>query len=213
MNNIYKVYKHTTPNNKVYIGITSCDVERRWQGGRNYKNNKYFTNAIKKYGWSNIKHEILFDGLPKEEAEKKEIELITFYKSNNSNYGYNIENGGNCSGKLSEETKNKISLANKGKTSWIKGKHWSEGHKKRISEIEKGRVSPMKGKHWTIEQKANVGTAIICLNTGEAFYSIREAARKTGCDRRNITRVLKGKYKQTGGYSFEYRKKQSLSVL
>ena len=56
MNNIYKVYKHTTPNNKVYIGITSCDVERRWQGGRNYKNNKYLTKKIKKYGWRNIKH-------------------------------------------------------------------------------------------------------------------------------------------------------------
>ena len=45
MNN-YIVYKHTTPSNKIYIGITSCGVERRWQKGKNYKHNKYFTNAI-----------------------------------------------------------------------------------------------------------------------------------------------------------------------
>lgn len=205
MNN-YIVYKHTTPSNKVYIGITSCDVERRWQGGRNYKNNKYFTNAINKYGWDNIKHEIFFNGLSKEEAEQKEIKLIAFYKSNNIKFGYNIENGGNSTGKLSEETKRKISIANKGKSSWIKGKHWSNEHKRKISEIEKGRISPMKGKHWSIEQKANVGTAVLCVNTGERFYSIREASRKTGCDRANISRVLKGKYKQTGGMTFEYTK-------
>ena len=64
----------------------------------------------------------------------------------------------------------------------------------------------MKGKHWTIEQRANVGTSIICIQTGEKFYSIREASRKTGCDRANILKVLKGIYKQTGGMTFEYTK-------
>ena len=77
----------------------------------------------------------------------------------------------------------------------------------RISEKEKGRVSPMKGKHWTIEQRANVGTAILCVETGEHFYSIRDAERKTGLQRTGIMGVLKGKYKQTGGMTFEYTKK------
>ena len=49
-------------------------------------------------------------------------------------------------------------------------------------------------------RKANVGISIICVNNSEIFYSIREAARKTGCDRAAITKkVLKGSYKQTGG--------------
>lgn len=205
MNN-YIVYKHTTPAKKVYIGITSNDVERRWQGGRNYKNNKYFTNAIKKYGWNNIKHEILFSNLTKVNAEKKEIELISFYKSNNKKYGYNIENGGNSTGKLSEETKRKISIANKGKKFKNRRKH-TEEEKQRVSDKLKGRVSPMKNKHWSIEQRANVGTAIICVNTGEKFYSIRDAMRKTGCDKANISRVLKGIYKQTRGFIFEYERK------
>lgn len=30
----YTVYKHTSPNGKVYIGITKLSVERRWQEGK-----------------------------------------------------------------------------------------------------------------------------------------------------------------------------------
>ena len=202
----YIVYKHTTPSNKIYIGITGISVERRWQKGRNYKNNKYFNNAILKYGWENIKHEILFTNLSKEEAEAKEIELIKLYKSNNIKYGYNIENGGNATGKLSDETKAKISKANKGRRVICRRKH-TEEEKENISKKLKGRISPMKDKHWTIEQRAKVGKAIICVETGEKFYSIREATRKTGCDRSNIQRVLKGEYKQTRGYSFIYDEK------
>lgn len=62
----------------------------------------------------------------------------------------------------------------------------------------------MKDKHWSIEQRSKVGTPIICLNTGERFYSIREAARVTKCDRANISRVLKGVYKKTRGLTFIY---------
>lgn len=88
------VYKHTTPNNKVYIGITSQQVDKRWgKNGKGYKK-QLFYRAILKYGWNNIKHEILFTHLSKEEAFQKEIDLIAEYKANNVNYGYNISNGG-----------------------------------------------------------------------------------------------------------------------
>lgn len=40
---MYKVYKHTTPSKKVYIGITNQKPERRWgKNGRGYKDNDYF---------------------------------------------------------------------------------------------------------------------------------------------------------------------------
>ena len=55
---IFTVYKHTTPNNKLYIGITSRRPQTRWANGFGYRNNEYFFNAISKYGWDNIKHEI-----------------------------------------------------------------------------------------------------------------------------------------------------------
>lgn len=45
---IWKVYMHTSPSNKRYIGITKRKVNKRWQNGNGYKHNTYFTNAIKK---------------------------------------------------------------------------------------------------------------------------------------------------------------------
>lgn len=59
----YIVYRHTSPNGKVYIGITSRKPEQRWKNVNGYKDSPKFYNAIKKYGWDNFKHEILFDGL------------------------------------------------------------------------------------------------------------------------------------------------------
>lgn len=91
---IWTVYKHTSPVNKVYIGITSQNPEDRWLNGNNYKGNKHFNSAIKKYGWSNFKHEILFENLTKQEAKDKEIELITLYDSTNPDKGYNLSSGG-----------------------------------------------------------------------------------------------------------------------
>lgn len=40
----YSIYKHTLPNQKVYIGQT-CDIKRRWHAC-NYTGNCYFYNAI-----------------------------------------------------------------------------------------------------------------------------------------------------------------------
>lgn len=91
----YKVYMHTLPNGKKYVGITKQELNNRWQNGRGYeKHNKRFYNAILKYGWENIKHEVLFENLTQEEAFKLEIELIALNESNNPNYGYNQTEGG-----------------------------------------------------------------------------------------------------------------------
>lgn len=112
---LYYVYKHTAPSNKVYIGITSQDPMLRWNNGLGYRNQKKFYSAIQKYGWDNIKHEILYSGLSKEDACQKEIELIAKYDSINN--GYNVSVGGECgaSGVVrSEETKKKMSESKKG---------------------------------------------------------------------------------------------------
>ena len=89
----FTVYKHTNnKNGKVYIGITSQNPYKRWQNGKGYKKT-FFYNAIKKYGWDNFTHEILKEGLTKEEAGELETELISKYNSTNRDYGYNISRG------------------------------------------------------------------------------------------------------------------------
>lgn len=165
----YCVYKHITPQNKVYIGITSINPTKRWNYGCGYKHNQYFYRAIKKYGWDNIKHEILLTGLTKKQAEQKEIELIALYKSNKKEYGYNIESGGNTIGKISEETKKKLSEINKGKklseevknkiSEKNKGKKISEEHRKKISEANKGKIAWSKGLHLKEETKKKISEA------------------------------------------------------
>jgi len=148
---MFVVYKHTCPNGKVYIGISS-NYKRRWTPSA-YKNNIRWFRAINKYGWENITHEILFENLTKDEACKKEIELIAEYKSTNPKFGYNVNLGGNIPyvyGKhLSEEAKQKLSKANRGRKMPPEaveknrqahlGKKLSDEHKQKISEAHKGK--------------------------------------------------------------------------
>lgn len=95
----YYVYVHTNKiNNKKYVGITSKTPNERWQNGNGYYGNKHFYSAIKKYGWEDgFIHEIICEGLNREEACKKEQELIALYNSNDPMYGYNHTIGGDTS--------------------------------------------------------------------------------------------------------------------
>lgn len=68
----FYVYIHTFPNKKVYIGITHQNPNRRWRNnGEGYRKQNFIYNAIKKYGWENVKHEILYTNLTKEETKAK----------------------------------------------------------------------------------------------------------------------------------------------
>jgi hypothetical protein len=81
--NSYIIYKHTFPNNKIYIGKTCQKPTVRWgKNGVGYIHNHEMYEDIKKYGWENIYHEILFHDLSKEEASQIEYELIEKNKGN-----------------------------------------------------------------------------------------------------------------------------------
>lgn len=98
----YCIYKHTLPNQKVYIGQT-CDAKRRWRES-NYVGNCLFYRAIQKYGWGNIAHEILEDQLTLEQANEREKYYIALYNSTDSNYGYNLRAGGEGGGMIVNKT-------------------------------------------------------------------------------------------------------------
>lgn len=88
----HSVYKHTSPNGKVYIGITSRNPVVRWANGHGYSGQPKFHNAILKYGWDNFSHEILFSHLSKEEACEIEMRLIE--QCDSIRNGYNSSTGG-----------------------------------------------------------------------------------------------------------------------
>lgn len=202
----YTVYMHTSPSGKRYIGITSQNPpRRRWRNGEAYKNNKHFANAIKAYGWDNFEHEILFEKLTKEEAEQKEIELISYYNSTNQNKGYNIANGGNSIGKHSEETKIKISNAHKGKKiSDEQRKIMSEQRKgvKLTEEWLKNRTIAQTGLKRKQETKQKisdaVSRAVICINNRVVYKSLSEASNLTNANISHISSCCHGDRKFAG---------------
>ena len=128
MNN-YSVYCHISPSNKKYVGI-SCNSEKRWNKGKGYIKNYLFYRAIKKYGWDNFKHEILYSNLTLEEAGKIERQLIDEWHLLNPKFGYNLREGGN--GAFSEKSRKLMSLARLGNTN-SKGHICSEEQKQAIS--------------------------------------------------------------------------------
>lgn len=100
-------------DNRKYIGITCQNPTQRWgSNGVRYKKNKYFYSAIKKYGWSNFKHEILFEELSWDQACLKEKALIKLFDTTNHAKGFNFTLGGEHN-KVTEETKQKLSDSNR----------------------------------------------------------------------------------------------------
>lgn len=126
----YCVYKHTSPSGKVYVGITNQPPRQRWKNGRGYRYQRYLSQAIQKYGWGNFRHEVLFTDLTREEAAAKEIEMIALYKSNQREFGYNIESGG-FRPPISGETSTRLRKS-------LKGRRLSYEHRKSISDGLRG---------------------------------------------------------------------------
>lgn len=168
---MYSVYIHTFPNGKKYIGVTRCKPELRWgANGCNYKN-PYMVNAIKKYGWNNITHEIVAENLTVDQASQMEIELIQKYNSADKRYGYNISLGGIESKICSEQTKEKLRQANLGKA-------MSEDSKRKISEFNKGRHRTEETlKHMSEAQKKNFANGNNAMHSPEARARVAEKLR------------------------------------
>ena len=100
----YCVYSHVNKvNGKQYIGMTNNPRHRWARDGERYENSVRFMGAIRKYGFDNFDHIILFDNLTKQEAFDLEIELIAKYKTQDGRYGYNISPGGQGGNYLDEE--------------------------------------------------------------------------------------------------------------
>ncbi len=157
-------------NSKLYIGKKKIDM-------KNFKtylgSGVALTRAVDKYGRDNFERIILEVAYSKEELDNFEIKYIELFDASEEDSFYNIALGGDGGvclkgednpsyGKhLSEETKKKISEANKGVNSPNYGKHLSEETKKKIGEARKGKYAgvnhPNYGKHHSEEAKKKIG--------------------------------------------------------
>lgn len=120
-------------NGKMYIGQSIQLKERERQHfnilKRNCHDNFYLQSAFNKYGKENFKWKIL-KYCKEKDLVKWEQCFMNYYNTTNPNCGYNLALRADSS-RLSEETKRKIGIANKGR------KHTEES-KRKMSETRKG---------------------------------------------------------------------------
>jgi len=137
---IYKA--ENTINNKVYIGqsihnkLSKRRNEHLCLSKSSTRKNHYFQNAILKYGIENFNWEIVYKTDNLDDLNSKETFYILHYKSNDKNFGYNLDTGGtnkivgestrqllrkiNTGRKLSIETINKIKETKKINAKFLK---------------------------------------------------------------------------------------------
>lgn len=223
-------YIYLTTNNingTIYIGRHKFNKKDKYY----YGSGSLILKAITKYGKENFSKIIIDRANTPEELNEKEIFWIDFYKNKLCRKTYNITIGGEgvvgykvseetrtklkqYKGEknsrygvtLSEETKNKISQANKGRkftdehkqklseakkgtTNWLKGKKMKDvmpEHYDRFRKMAKGRISPNRKKVVVMNKEREV------LNR---FDSIKECAEYYNAHISCIQRVLSGKRK------------------
>ena len=215
----YSVYRHTSPSGKVYIGITCQKPKKRWQNGKGYLNshNQHFYNAILRYGWDNIQHDILASGLTRSEAEQMEVELIRLYKSTDPEYGYNLAHGGSHHGRDTEQTRKKKSDSKLGDKNPMYGSHQFFGTPADVSGEKHpmyGRRGPdnprygMKHSQETIDKLRDGSKntrAVVCVETGETYPSAQAAGRAVGVSGNGIAGCCRCKPHYNTAAGFHWR--------
>lgn len=209
---MYSVYKFTFPNGKLYIGMTSQKPSRRWQNGEGYKKCPLVYKAIQKFGWNNIKKDILYIFKTEKEALNKEKELIALYKLTDTDFGYNLHEGGTPTGSssfLTEEGRQKIIATHTGRpmSDYTKQRirESQTGRKKSKEEIEKisnslkGREAHNKKPVLCIDKKTN---KVLC-EYESACLAAKQLNKPDGFS--NILKVCRGERRSAYGYKWKFK--------
>lgn len=208
-------------NDKVYIG-QSVDIYHRWMQHKadlrnGHHHNEHLQRAWNKYGEENFEFRVLTEC---DESELNNFEklFIEEYKSHDGCYGYNLTIGGDGCVGLSQESIEKMRKS-------LTGKHLPEDTRKKISEANKGKKKPprsdehrrnlgksLKGKKaWNKgvkmdddfkEKMCGEGNpnhrSIYCIELDEYFGATREVERKYGISHSSISACLNGKQESAG---------------
>ena len=160
MSKLIGIYQLTSPSGKVYIG-QSWDIKRRWYlySLGHCVAQRHLHNSIKKYSFESHKHQVL-ETFPNTVEQSTLDAREQFYMDLRKSEGVTLLNlrGGGSTGKLSDETKDKIRKANTGfnptpetrrkLSEWQQGRrrpHIAESNKRRAAEgtlFLQNRVAP-----------------------------------------------------------------------
>ncbi|AGE56219.1 GIY-YIG catalytic domain-containing endonuclease [Paramecium bursaria Chlorella virus NE-JV-1] len=161
------IYFITSKSGKMYIGQTIRIIEKRFHEHQSPDSECVaISNAIKKYGWENMKTR--WYEVPDEYLNDYEELMILAYGSLSPG-GYNLREGGGSRGKHSEESRQKMRDAKIGENNHNYGKPRSEETKKKMSESHTGKTVTEETRQKIRE--ANTGRII----TEETRQKFREA--------------------------------------
>jgi len=222
MDKIFYTYIHIRPdtNEPFYVGKGKGN-RHKTKSGRN----QYWHNIVNKNNGI-FESKILFEGLSEEEALNKEIEIEKELKEK----GYNLANlaktgnSGPVGVSRTEEHKQSLSKATKGRVSpnkgkkhgpfpekskYWKGKNRPESTKKKQSDVQLKRWEENRDK---LRQnfRNKKGKKILQIEAEtliplKIFLSIIEASEVTGISRANIGHCLYKNQKTAGGYIWVYK--------
>ena len=124
------IYKITSPSGKSYIGKTVQSFSARMRQHTN-KNSKCtaLIRAINKYGWDQMKREIVEENVPEDQLNDREKYWIKTYNTMTP-HGYNLMEGGGEGGTHSDisklrakESKQKRAIVKNGYRGWCNTAH------------------------------------------------------------------------------------------
>ena len=221
-----------SPTGKIYIGQTTLPIQKRFEKHRQKNSDCVaISNAIQYHGWGNFEKD--WYECPDEDLNFDE-ELLVREMRTLSPEGYNLREGGGSNGKMSEESKKKMSEARTGISR-------SEETKKRISESTKGKKNHMYGKTHASETKKKMSDVQVGKTLSDdtkkkmsennpssrrvyqydmeenslgSFISPGEAARQLGkIDGSNIKACARGKRETAYGFKWSYNPPSELLNL
>ena len=150
MGTIYKITN--TVNGKSYIGQTTQPVSQRLHQHIKKAPNPVLKNAINKYGKEAFVCEVLHENVTEDMLDALEIEAIKLHNTITP-HGYNINHGGHKNRIFSDQARQKMSEAKKGKPSKRKRIKHTPKSRRKMSEALKGRTPHNKGKKHTPETR------------------------------------------------------------
>ena len=113
------IYVHTnTLNGKVYVGQTWQESTDRWVTQRNAAMRgaagcRHFYSAIRKHGWAAFDHAVVGAANTQDDMDNLEKVWIIALRANDRRFGYNLASGGSRGVYVSDETRQRMSLAAK----------------------------------------------------------------------------------------------------
>lgn len=203
MDKICGIYKITSPAGKIYIGESEDILNRKYYYKiLSCKKQARLYNSLKKYGWENHTFEII------EECEFNDLLCRERYWQDfydvlgDTGLNLKLTNCGDLKIIMSQETKNKISLKNKGVNNGMFGKKQTEEFKKERRDYKHSSESIEKIRHYSTKENNPIAKLVLNTETGIFYGCVEDASDTISMKRDTLKQKLNGRRKNNTNFIY-----------